>query len=174
MKDFIAINFSESVKEEQNLRKVAKSLYFFLTTPDEVQSNSSDNCIHHYNIEILNLFDPKLQLINTKPVIKNKLKELLSELKKFKVHAVLVLDYKKRNDRKIFHPSTKLISSDSDIDEAFKSMHQSIMTKINKGQCTTGPTVTTVQSSKQLIKKFWHTVQSIALKKSNFGPNLTF
>ena len=43
----------------------------------------------------------------------------------------------------------------------------------NKGQCTTGPTATTVQSSKQLIKKFWYTVQSIILK-SNFGPNWTF
>ena len=41
--------------------------------------------IHCYNIEILNLFDQELQLINTKLMIKNKLKELLSELKKFKV-----------------------------------------------------------------------------------------
>ena len=38
----------------------------------------------------------------------------------------------------------------------------------NKGQCTTGPTATVVQSSKQLIKKFLHTVQGITLK------NLTF
>ena len=53
VKDFVAINFSKSIKEEQNLRKVAKSLYLFLTTPDEVQSNSSDNCIRHYNIKIL-------------------------------------------------------------------------------------------------------------------------
>ena len=43
---------------------------------------------------------------------------------------MLVLDYKKRNDRKIFHSSTKLIACDSDTDEAFKSMHQSIITKI--------------------------------------------
>ena len=50
-----------------------------------MHSNSSDNCIHHYNDDILNLFDPELQLINAKPVIKNKLKELLRELKKFKV-----------------------------------------------------------------------------------------
>ena len=49
-----------------------------------MQSNSSSNCIHHYNVGILNLFDPELQLINTKPMIKNKLKELLSELKKFR------------------------------------------------------------------------------------------
>ena len=32
VKDFVAISFSESIKEEQDLRKVAKSLYFFLTT----------------------------------------------------------------------------------------------------------------------------------------------
>ena len=94
-----------------------------------MESNSSDNCVH-YNVEILNIFDPELQLINTEPVIKNKLKELLSELKKFKVQTILVLDYKKRNDRKIFHSRTKLTAINSDIDEAFKSMHQSIMTKI--------------------------------------------
>ena len=57
-----------------------------------MQSNSSDNCIRCYKVEILNLFDPELQLINTKQVIKNKLKESLSELKKFKVQTVLVLD----------------------------------------------------------------------------------
>ena len=58
VEDFAAINFSEyfkSVREEQNLRKVAKSLYIFPTTPDEVekymQSNASDNCIHSYNVE---------------------------------------------------------------------------------------------------------------------------
>ena len=87
-KDFVAIDFSQYFKstkeklysklnEEQNLRKVAKLLYMFLTTPDEVekyvQSNSSDNCVHQYNVEILNIFDSELQLINTKPTIKNKL-----------------------------------------------------------------------------------------------------
>ena len=62
-------------------------------------------------------------------MIKKKLKELLSELKKFKVQKILVLNYKKRNDRKIFDSSAKLIASDSNTDKAFKSMHQSIMTK---------------------------------------------
>ena len=81
VKDFLAINLCEyfkSIREEQYLRKVAKSLYIFLTTPDEVgkyvQSNSSDNFVHHDNVEILNLFNLELQLINNKPVIKNKLK----------------------------------------------------------------------------------------------------
>ena len=100
-----------------------------------MQSNSSDKYAHHYNIEISNLFYPELQLITTKPMIKNKLKELLSELKKCKVQTILVLECKKRNDRKIFHSSIKLIASDSDIDHAFISMHQSIITKIKNYVC---------------------------------------
>ena len=35
---------------------------------------------------------------------------MLSEVKKFKVQTILVLEYKKRNDCKIFHSSTKLIA----------------------------------------------------------------
>ena len=58
--------------------------------------------MHRYNIEIMNLFDPELQLINTRPIIKNKLKEFLSELKKFKVQKMLILGYKKINYHKIF------------------------------------------------------------------------
>ena len=50
--------------------------------------------------------------------------------KKFKVQKILVLDYKKRNNHKIFHSSAKRIGSDSDIDEEITSMHQSNMTKI--------------------------------------------
>ena len=94
MKYFVVINVSEYFKstkeklhsnlnEEQNLRKINESLYLFLRTSDEVekyveiiQSHSSDNCIHCYTVEIFNIFDPELQLINTKPMIKNKLKEL--------------------------------------------------------------------------------------------------
>ena len=95
-----------------------------------MQSNSSDNCVIRYNVEILNIIDPELQLINTKPMIKKKIKELLRALKKFRVQTILILEYKKRNDRKIFHSGVKLITSDSDIDEAFISMHQSIMTEI--------------------------------------------
>ena len=83
----------------------------------------------------MNIFDPELQVINTKPMIENQLKEMLNELKKFKVHIILVLDYKKRNNRKISHSNAKLITSDPDIDEAFKSMHQSIMKKINNYTC---------------------------------------
>ena len=63
VKDFVAISFSEyfkSTRKEQNLTRVGKSLCIFLTTPAErekyVPSTSSDNCVHHYNAEILSLF----------------------------------------------------------------------------------------------------------------------
>ena len=62
-------------------------------------------------------------------MIKNKLKKLLSELKMFRIQAILALEYKKRNDRKIFYLSVKSIVSDSDIDEELLSVHQSIMAK---------------------------------------------
>ena len=60
------------------LEKLLNRFYIFLAIPDEVekylQSNSCNNCQHLYNAEILNLFDPELQMIKTKPMIKNKLK----------------------------------------------------------------------------------------------------
>ena len=82
--------------------------------------------------KILDLFDPELQLINTKHIIKDNLKELVSDLKKFKVQSILVLQYKKRNNCKIFHSSVKLITSDPENVEAFKSMPQSTMWKMKK------------------------------------------
>ena len=51
-------------------------------------------------------------------------------MKKFKVKTVLILDTKKRNYCKIFHSNAKIIASDSDIDEAFISMHLSITAEI--------------------------------------------
>ena len=56
-------------------------------------------------------------------------------MKKFKALTVVVLDHKKRNDNQIFYLCTKLITSDLDIDEAFKSMHQSIIKKIKNYAC---------------------------------------
>ena len=97
-KDFAAINFNEcfeSIREEKNLRKVAKLLYIFLPTTDKVetyvQSNSFDNCMHRFTVKILNIFDPELQFANTKPMMKNKLQELLSDLKKLEIQLLLVI-----------------------------------------------------------------------------------
>ena len=77
VKDFVVIDFGEYLKytkeknysklnKEQSLRKVFQTLYISPKIPDEVekyvymmQSNSSDNCVHQYNIEI---FYTSLQL----------------------------------------------------------------------------------------------------------------
>ena len=71
VKDFVAINFSgdlKSMREKQNHKNVARLLYIFLTTPDEVEkyvhSSYCNNYIRCYNVEIFNIFDPELQPIN--------------------------------------------------------------------------------------------------------------
>ena len=92
------------------------------SSSSNVQSNSSDNSVYGYNM-ILNLFDLEFQRIQVKPRIKNKFRKLLGEMKMFKVKEVLILEYKKTDDHKTFHSCTKLIASNSDIYEAFKSMH---------------------------------------------------
>ena len=58
------------LNKKQNLRQITESLYIFQKTPHEVEkyaqimkSDSSDKYVHLYNIEILNLFDPQLQLV---------------------------------------------------------------------------------------------------------------
>ena len=56
-------------------------------------------------------------------------------MKNFRVETVLVLNYKKRNDCKIFHSSAKVIVSNSDIDEAFNFIHKNIMRKIKNYVC---------------------------------------
>ena len=48
-----------------------------------------------YNVEILNSFNPELQLKDTKSPIKNKPIDLFSELKGFKYVATLVLEFQK-------------------------------------------------------------------------------
>ena len=93
--------------------------YTFLTTADEVekyvqlvektetkirvQSSSSGDCLCCYNIKIMHIYDPELQLINTKHVIKNKLKDLFGDLRKFKALKMLLSEYKKRDDHISMH-----------------------------------------------------------------------
>lgn len=77
-----------------------------------------------YVIIISIFFDLELQLISTKPVVKKKLKDLLGQLKKFKIQTVFFLEYKKIDDqkamRKIFRLHAKLIVNDGDNDKTFE------------------------------------------------------
>ena len=54
VKDFVAINFSETIKEEQNLRKVAKLIYLF-----HLMKYNQNLLMIIYITIILNLFDPE-------------------------------------------------------------------------------------------------------------------
>ena len=74
-----------------------------------MQSSSSDDCICHFNFNNLILLCLKLQLINTKPKVKNKLKEMLTDLNKINVQKILALKYKIRNHHKTFHSNAKQI-----------------------------------------------------------------
>ena len=47
----------------------------------------------------------------------------------FKLQTILILQYTKKNNPQTFQTSVKLIASDSNIHETFKSMHQSILRK---------------------------------------------
>ena len=96
-----------------------------------IESNSSNNCAYRYSAEMISTLQHSfypLQLINAEKMMKNKVKKKYSVI--LKVQAILILNYKERNNRKIFQSSAKLIVSVLDIDEAFKSMHQSTMTKM--------------------------------------------
>ena len=91
----------------------------------------------------MNLFDAELQLINTKPLIKKKLKD----------QSILVLQCNKGNDHKIFHLSVKLIASDSNTDEAFKSMYEAIMRKMKNSDSKYWVVIkTTVKRSIQIFE----------------------
>ena len=66
-----------------------------------------------YNVEILNSFNPELQLKGTETAIKNKLIDLLTELKGFKFVTTLALEFKKiENDGKTENSTFYLASKE--------------------------------------------------------------
>ena len=54
-----------------------------------------------YNVGILDYFNPEVQLKDTESAIKNKLKDLFTELNRLKIVTTLALEFKKiQNDEK--------------------------------------------------------------------------
>ena len=90
-----------------------------------------------YNVEILNSFNPELQLKDTESAIKSKLIELLTQLEGFKFVTTLVLVFKKiesedKTKYDKFYSSSKaeIIVSERDFDDPFHSFFTTIMTNI--------------------------------------------
>ena len=93
-----------------------------------------------YNVEILNSFNPELQLKDTESAIKNKLKELLTELRGFKFVTTLVLVFRKiesgdktKYDTFYSHSKAETIINESQIDNnIFKSIYTTVISNIQK------------------------------------------
>ena len=90
-----------------------------------------------YTVDILNSFNPELRLKDTESIIKNKLKDSLSELRGFKFLTTLVLEFKKIESDDATKCSTFYLNSraqriinESDIDYAFESIYSTIISNI--------------------------------------------
>ena len=91
----------------------------------------------NYNVEILNFFNPELQLTDTESAIKNKLKKRLSELRGFKFVTTLALVFKKieseekaKFDNFYSNSKAEIIINESDIDDVFESIYSTIISNI--------------------------------------------
>ena len=92
-----------------------------------------------YDIDILNSFNPELQLKDTESAIKSKLIELLTQLKDFKFVTAIVLVFKEietksktKYDNFYSSSKAKIIINESDIDDVFQSIYTIIKKKIQK------------------------------------------
>ena len=92
-----------------------------------------------YDVEILNSFNPELQLKDTESAIKSKLIELLTQLKGFKFVTTLVLVFEmiegeEKTKYENFYSSSKseIIINESDIDDVFKSICTTIIINAQK------------------------------------------
>ena len=103
------------------------------------QAHAFKNYALSYNVEILNSFNPGLQLKNTEPTIKNVVKYLLNELGGFKFFITLFFKFKKTVNKDETKFSTFYLNSeaetvihDADIDSVYEAIYITIMTKIQK------------------------------------------
>ena len=90
--------------------------------------------ISTYNVEILNSFNPELQLKDTESATESKLTELLNQLKGFKFVKTLVLAFKKmesedktKYDNSYSNSKAEIIINESDIEDVFKSIYTTII-----------------------------------------------
>ena len=89
--------------------------------------------------EILNSFNPELQLKDTESSIKSKPIDLLTQVKEFKFMTTLVLVFKKiesddktRYDTFYSDSKAEIIINESDIDDVFESVYTTVISNIQK------------------------------------------
>ena len=90
------------------------------------------------NVEILNSFNPELHLKDCEPAIGNKLKDLLTELKRFKYVMTLVSEFKKLevdDERKystFYLPFIQPMINESNNGNVFESIYGKFISSIQK------------------------------------------
>ena len=98
-------------------------------------------------MEILNSFNPALQLKDTECANKNKLIDLLSKLKGFQFVTTLILEFKmiQSDDKTLdstfyWNSKAEKIINEKDIDDMFKSIYSTIISNMQKslGQAQVG------------------------------------
>ena len=101
------------------------------------QSNAYEGYANTYSIEVLNSFNLQLQLKDTVSAIKNKLIDLLSEMKRFKLVTKLVLEftYIENDDKTIYNrfcvnSKVKIVINESDTKAILESICSTIMSSI--------------------------------------------
>ena len=123
----------------QNAKKIFDEMKTINNIIITKESHAYKGCTNSYNVEILNSFNPELQLKNTESAIKKKLKNLLSELRWFKFVMTLVIQFKKiESDNatkySTFYSNSKaeIIINESNIEDVFKSIYSMIISNIQK------------------------------------------
>ena len=101
------------------------------------QFNAYEGYANTYSIEVLNSFNLQLQLKDTVSAIKNKLIDLLSEMKRFKLVTKLVLEftYIENDDKTIYNrfcvnSKVKIVINESDTKAILESICSTIMSSI--------------------------------------------
>ena len=90
-----------------------------------------------YNVEVLNSFNPELQLKETVSVIKNKLINLLPKVRGFKFVTFLELKKIENDDQTkyttfYFNSKVEVIINESDIDDIFELIYITTISNIQK------------------------------------------
>ena len=92
-----------------------------------------------FYVDILFYVNPEPQLKNTESAIKNKLKDLLSELRGFKFVNTLVIEFKKieiddttKYGTFYWNSKAELIIVEIDTDDLFESIYSTIISNIYK------------------------------------------